>query len=323
MARLEGKVETLIAAFTKPGTRAAAAVVFLAAGSLAVAAQERGPDREPQIAAQYREELQPDVMLVDEIGRQRPGNRCGTLPYTGPLDPVAYLPDDRAAPTEVPVWFHVLYHRKKGADVGRVSEAAIEEQMDVLNASLKRHGLTYTLAGITYTNKKFWSRRCSKPGAERQAKQALAVDTARNLNIYTCSLKRFLGYAYYPKGSAGRWWDGVTVHYSTLPGGKIRFYNEGDTIVHEVGHWAGLLHTFAPEPNGCREPGDMVADTPFERRPAYRCEPRDTCRVLPGDDPIHNFMDYGTDSCATEFTRGQRMRMQHQVSTYRPLLSEG
>ena len=88
MDRLEGKVETLIAAFTKPGTRAAAAVVFLAAGSLAVAAQERGPDREPQIAAQYREELQPDVMLVDEIGRQRPGNRCGTPPYTGPLDPV-------------------------------------------------------------------------------------------------------------------------------------------------------------------------------------------------------------------------------------------
>ena len=323
MDRLEGKVETLIAAFTKPGTRAAAAVVFLAAGSLTVAAQERGPDREPQIAAQYREELEPDVMLVDELGRQRPGNRCGTPPYTGLLDPVAYLPDDRAAPTEVPVWFHVLYHRKKGADVGRVSEAAIEEQMDVLNASLKRHGLTFTLAGITYTNKKFWSRRCYKPGAERQAKQALAVDTARNLNIYTCSLKRFLGYAYYPKSSTGRWWDGVTVHYSTLPGGKIRFYNEGDTIVHEVGHWAGMLHTFAPEPNGCREPGDMVADTPFERRPAYRCEPRDTCRALPGDDPIHNFMDYGTDSCATEFTRGQRMRMQHQVSTYRPLLSEG
>ena len=59
----------LIAVFTKPGT--GAAVVFLAAGSLAVAAQERGPDREPQIAAQYREELQPDVMLVDELGRQR------------------------------------------------------------------------------------------------------------------------------------------------------------------------------------------------------------------------------------------------------------
>ena len=133
------------------------------------------------------------------------------------------------------MWFHVLYHRNKRADVGRVPEAAIEAQMDVLNASLKRHGLTFTLAGITYTNKKFWSRRCYKPGAERQAKQALAVDTARNLNIYTCSPKRFLGYAYYPKGSAGRWWDGVTVHHSTLPGGKIRFYNEGDTVVHEVG----------------------------------------------------------------------------------------
>ena len=142
----------------------------------------------------------------------------------------------------------------------------------MLNASLKRHGLTFTLAGITYTNKKFWSRRCYKPGAERQAKQALAVDTARNLNIYTCSLKRFLGYAYYPKSSTagGGWRHGALFDAA---GGQDPVLQRGRHSSSRGRPLGRLLHTFAPEPNGCREPGDLVADTPFERRPAYRCEP--------------------------------------------------
>ena len=100
-------------------------------------------------------------------------------------------------------------------------------------------------------------------------KQALHVNPRRNLTVYTCQPKgNILGFAYYPDGSAGAWWDGVVALHSSLPGGSDETYNEGDTINHELGHWAGMYHTFDPEPNGCKAPGDLVADTADEKKPA-------------------------------------------------------
>jgi len=37
--------------------------------------------------------------------------------------------------------------------------------------------------------------------------------------------------------------DGVVVRDETLPGGTWLPNNEGDILVHEVGHWLNLFHT--------------------------------------------------------------------------------
>jgi predicted Zn-dependent protease with MMP-like domain len=39
--------------------------------------------------------------------------------------------------------------------------------------------------------------------------------------------------------------DGVVIDYQTLPGGSSSD-SLGLNLVHEIGHWLGLLHTFEP-----------------------------------------------------------------------------
>jgi hypothetical protein len=138
-------------------------------------------------------------------------------------------------------------------------------------------------------------------------KRELRKGGVADLNVYTvgfvlllskCDLKltiqnsfensdpgdQFLGYGTFPLNYTIRpWADGVVILYSTLPGGTMPNINLGKNLVHEVGHWVGLYHTFE---GGCSEPGDFVADTPPEATAATGCPVgRDTC---PGGgvDPI-------------------------------------
>jgi hypothetical protein len=112
---------------------------------------------------------------------------------------------------------------------------------------------------------------------------------------------------------------GVVFHYASVPGGAFTAYNEGETLTHEVGHYLGLYHTFE---GGCSAPGDYVDDTPYEAS-AYTggdCSlQRDTCPAA-GLDPISNYMDYSYDRCMTNFTTGQKNRMQAITPQYRPSL---
>jgi hypothetical protein len=212
------------------------------------------------------------------------------------------------------VYVHVI-HDNTG-NLGQVSDAQIDAQIDVLNDAFA--GVAqFQLAGVDHTNNTKWFNT-GPGGAERKMKQALRIGSGDDLNIYTNNAGNdLLGWATFPSSYArNKAMDGVVVLYSTLPGGGCcgdMVYDLGDTGTHEVGHWLGLYHTFQ---GGCQEPGDSVADTPAEANPQFDCVARDSCPGG-GSDPIHNFMDYTADDCMDHFTSGQDVRVEAQWAAYR------
>ena len=243
-----------------------------------------------------------------------------------------------AAGGVIPVNFHVIYSSNTPAS--NVSDAMLDAQILVLNrnfagrdyngnivAGAANTGYTFVKATTTRTlasgNKKNWFTMTPGSSAETNAKNALAVNWTSSLNLYTCKPgQNLLGWATFPSDLAvnGKR-DGVVIHYASLPGGSLAPYNLGGTGTHEVGHWVGLYHTFQGGCGGdCSTTGDLVCDTPAMSTPTSGCPAgKNTCAAA-GDDPIHNYMDYSTDICYTNFTPGQDARADFMMSNYRPLI---
>ncbi|NIP17105.1 MAG: zinc metalloprotease [Xanthomonadales bacterium] len=220
------------------------------------------------------------------------------------------------------VWFHVV----TDGSTGLLTAGDIADQMEVLNDAYAgaTGGLAtdtpfrFNLVNTTYTDNASWFAAGPGSAAEAAMKGALRQGGPETLNIYSTNGGGYLGWATFPTGyGSDPEGDGVVILYASVPNGGAAPYDEGDTLTHEVGHWLGLYHTFQ---GGCSRDGDLVSDTPAERSPAYGCPTgRDSCsnRKQPGDDPIHNFMDYTDDFCMFEFTPGQAFRADTLSQVYR------
>jgi hypothetical protein len=268
-------------------------------------------------------------------------SRCGTVergnPKSAPdADQIRqWISENRiAAGGVIPVNFHVISGRN---GEGNVPESWLDAQILVLNrnyagrdyngnivSGAANTGYTFVKNSVTRTSNKRWFAMTPGSSAEAQAKNALHVNTAGSLNFYTAKPgQNLLGWATFPWNLASNPnMDGVVVHYASLPGGSLSPYNLGGTGSHEVGHWVGLYHTFQGGcgTSDCANSGDLVCDTPAEGTATSGCPSnKDTCSGA-GLDPVHNYMDYSTDICYTNFTPGQDARADFMMSTYRPII---
>ena len=217
----------------------------------------------------------------------------------------------------IPTWFHIVHH----ADgTGNVSNRAVRDQLQVLNMTFGgfeggvNTGFSFSLAGITRTANTEWYLAGPSTSGEREMKRALRQGGDDTLNVYLTTAGVYLGWAYFPNqtehtGSA--YLDGIVVDWESMLGTSDRYegrFDQGETATHEAGHWLNLHHVF----NGaCNNWGDYVDDTPPQSIATSGCpEGQDSCDE-PGLDSIHNYMDYSFDTCYTEFTAGQMLRMQN------------
>jgi hypothetical protein len=226
----------------------------------------------------------------------------------------------------IPVVFHIIMDSNGNGDI---DDSYIISQVEILNEDFRAQGgtpgsagfdtgISFELAGITrHTNNQWFNDR-----RESQYKSQTGWDRDTYLNIWTNTASGYLGYAYYPDGSAGTNLDGVVLNYTAVgrnaPQGGI--YNQGRTATHEIGHYLGLAHTFqggCGDPNNPYTTGDLIADTNAESTQQFNCVERVTCG---SQDPIHNYMDYTNDTCMTHFTMEQGNRAVCSLVNYRPNL---
>jgi hypothetical protein len=217
-----------------------------------------------------------------------------------------------AAPADFDVTVQVWWHVITNGSLGNLTNAQINSQIQVLDAAFADSSFSFTLAGITRTNNATWYASRSG-GAEHAMKKALKTGTDATLNVYTTSGGAYLGWAYLPEitDTAQAYLDGIVIDWRTLPGVSDEYEgvaDEGDTLVHEAGHWLNLEHTFFGQ---CNRTGDFVDDTPAQKTATFGCPiGKDTCPASPGLDPVTNYMDYSDDDCMFQFTPGQAQRMQ-------------
>lgn len=213
-----------------------------------------------------------------------------------------------AAAITVDVYVHVITNGTQG----NVSDAAIGTMLSNMNNSYAggqggvNTGITFQRLGTDRTDNSRWFTAAVGSAEEREMKTALHRGDASTLNIYTLALPDWRGYARFPWAYAGDpVLDGFMNDYDAV---------SSDTPAHEAGHWMGLYHTFQ---GGCEGTGDVVDDTPAEASGASGCPTgRDTCAAA-GLDPVHNYMDYSSDTCRSQFTAGQSARMQNMWTAYR------
>ncbi|KAK7216143.1 hypothetical protein V2G26_004146 [Clonostachys chloroleuca] len=210
---------------------------------------------------------------------------------------------------------YVYFHTVSASSDTLLSDLTLNEQFNVLSEDYGVYGINLNLAGISKTVNATWSRFEDQLGMKTQLRNG----TYKDLNIYFLdSVGGAYGVCSYPlnttAGSTDFYLDGCTVLATTVPGGTEKPYDLGKTATHEVGHWFGLFHTFN---RGC-DGGDEVDDTPPQATATYGCPlSKDTCPDKPGEDPIHNYMDYSDDECMYEFTQGQIDRILSFWTLYR------
>lgn len=297
------------------------------------------------------------------------GRRCSTPPVGGggskALTARTLAGARRLRPGErivIPVVYHVIYdtYEPQGGpgdlpdDLEHAPPAALVElQTAVLNDAFHGTAISFQTADVQLRSFTPWRHHGGGyPPLEDFVRMIRDLNAERRRVLHVFLLRKEMETAaspdtrkmfdYLVRPADGIWmaWDLLPYVPSLRPVEDTDvplYYAEGETLVHLVGHYLGLLHTYQAwsrdggEPNcsdtppKCAQIGDLVHDTPVHLRGATYpiCIAGDSCPEYPGLDPVRNYMNAEPDICTSEFTPGQIERMERMVRAFRPYFIVG
>eukprot|EP00039_Didymoeca_costata_P005042 m.77942 g.77942 ORF g.77942 m.77942 type:complete len:521 (+) comp12649_c0_seq2:188-1750(+) len=244
----------------------------------------------------------------------------------------------------IPIQYYVFYGHSYTA--ASVSPQRLEAQTLILNQAYS--GCTDPLGtdmNVTFVNlepryipeSEISYTECRKSLADGRIIEGALVDNfeddKKKIYVFICDLDDLGFVNFFPWETEENGTAAIYIGADTLAdelGRSTGNYGGGDTLVHEMGHYFGLLHTFE---GGCRLDGDLICDTPAQKSPNYGfCITSDGCDLsseqnynfnynggfVSDKDPVENFMDYSFDSCMTRFTPQQTLRARLSLETYHP-----
>ena len=240
---------------------------------------------------------------------------------------------------EIPVAFHVIYPNGKENDaIYNIPDDILNKQLDVLNGvSDNDPGFSKSLSGYKtngntksglhfynyHSENKAYSRTENNmwfyktETYESTLKSELCVNVDYVINVYYADAQGFLGWSYFPNDfSENDHMHGAVINHRAILGGSLPRYKYGKTLLHELGHYFGLFHTFQ---GGCFG-YDGCDDTPPQSNGnnVYECGSQNSCPDFEGDDPHNNYMNYVDDICMNRFTDNQILRIWTFLETYKP-----
>lgn len=236
----------------------------------------------------------------------------------------------------IPVVVHVVYQTAQQ----NISQEQIQSQIEVLNADYRAQNNNLNIVPQIFQNliadmEIEFCLATSDPGGNftigitrtQTTKDDIGLssdvhyasqggaggwDPERYLNIWVADMgENVVGRASFP-GAVPAAEDGVVIdprYFGTtgLAAGSFP-YNEGRTVVHEIGHYFNLYHPWGAGTPTC-DADDEVADTPLTSN-NYLGECPQTLQASCGSlDMYTNFMYYTDDACMAQFTPGQKLRV--------------